>query len=235
MKAIDKRLRRLEESLTPQENEEVQSLVTLLRERRRRAEAYGEPFEVRQCERLTDDHDRLLTSCGVGVSALRRTTNARQGSYRYHFITLWADSRPESPSSQTFNEIYVLFCAQKLIKFGARNPMNSSQNYCEANLSKALTLLLDRLGERPCYMDKVVNDDLTGRTHLPEHHSACCLERMPRIRPTVDGTLMSRLRSARFGWLKRLVARTNRRRCTFSRIAVFLISPKSNCQSPGPG
>jgi hypothetical protein len=39
--------------------------------------------------------------------------------------------------------------------------MNPSQNYCEANLSKALALLLDRLGERPFYMDEVVNDDLT--------------------------------------------------------------------------
>jgi hypothetical protein len=40
--------------------------------------------------------------------------------------------------------------------------MNPSRNYCEANLSKALTLLLDRLGERPFYMDEVVNDDLTA-------------------------------------------------------------------------
>ena len=39
--------------------------------------------------------------------------------------------------------------------------MNPSQNYCEANLSNALALLLDRLGERPIYMDEVVNDDLT--------------------------------------------------------------------------
>jgi len=40
--------------------------------------------------------------------------------------------------------------------------MPLSQNSCEANLSKALTLLLDRLGERPIYMDEVVNDDLTA-------------------------------------------------------------------------
>src|SRR5438132_10059933 len=39
--------------------------------------------------------------------------------------------------------------------------MTLSQNYCDANLSEALTLLLDRLGERPIYMDEVVNDDLT--------------------------------------------------------------------------
>jgi hypothetical protein len=38
--------------------------------------------------------------------------------------------------------------------------MTLSQNP-PANLSEALTLLLDRLGERPIYMDEVVNDDLT--------------------------------------------------------------------------
>src|SRR6478752_7695839 len=37
--------------------------------------------------------------------------------------------------------------------------MTLSQNR-SANLSEALTLLLDRLGERPIYMDEVVNDDL---------------------------------------------------------------------------
>ena len=35
MEAIDRRLRRLEESFTPQENEEVVHLVALIRERRR--------------------------------------------------------------------------------------------------------------------------------------------------------------------------------------------------------
>src|SRR4030095_12395714 len=39
--------------------------------------------------------------------------------------------------------------------------MNPSQNYCEASLSNALTILLDRLGERPLYTDEGVNDDLT--------------------------------------------------------------------------
>jgi len=39
--------------------------------------------------------------------------------------------------------------------------MNPSPNDSEANLSQALILLLDRLGERPIYMDEVVNDDLT--------------------------------------------------------------------------
>jgi hypothetical protein len=47
MKAIDRRLCRLQERFTPQENEEVVRLVALLRERRRRRlEASGEPFEV---------------------------------------------------------------------------------------------------------------------------------------------------------------------------------------------
>jgi hypothetical protein len=60
MKAIDRRLRRLEESFAPQENEEVRSLVALLRERRRRRlEASGEPLEVRRFEALTDDQEGL--------------------------------------------------------------------------------------------------------------------------------------------------------------------------------
>ena len=55
MKAIDRRLRRLQERLAPQENEEVRRLVELLRERRRRrAEACGEPFEVRPCKVIYD-------------------------------------------------------------------------------------------------------------------------------------------------------------------------------------
>ena len=66
MKAIDRRLRRLQERFAPQENEEVRSLVTLLRERRRRRlEASGEPFEVRPCGRFTDDQDRPLSVAEV--------------------------------------------------------------------------------------------------------------------------------------------------------------------------
>ena len=62
MKAIDRRLRRLETSLAPQENEEVRSLVALLRARcRRRLEASGEPFEVRPYEHFADDQNRLLS------------------------------------------------------------------------------------------------------------------------------------------------------------------------------
>ena len=46
MKAIDRRLRRLQERFAPEENEEVRRLVALLRERRRRrAEAGGETFD----------------------------------------------------------------------------------------------------------------------------------------------------------------------------------------------
>ena len=65
MKTIDRRLRRLETSLAPQENEEVRSLVTLLRERRRRRlEASGEPFESRPCE-VIHDQDRPLSVADV--------------------------------------------------------------------------------------------------------------------------------------------------------------------------
>jgi hypothetical protein len=73
MKAIDRRLRRLEESLAPQENEEVVRLVALLRERRRRrAEASGEPFEVRACAALTDDQERPLSVADILRSGRRR-------------------------------------------------------------------------------------------------------------------------------------------------------------------
>ena len=73
MKAIDKRLRRLQESFAPQENEEVRSLVVLLRERRRRRlEANGEPFESRPCEWLTDDQERPLSIADVLRMGRRR-------------------------------------------------------------------------------------------------------------------------------------------------------------------
>jgi hypothetical protein len=75
MKAIDRRLRRLEASLAPQENEEVRSLVTLLRERRRRRlEESGEPCESRPSERLTDDQTRHLSVADVLRMGRRRTT-----------------------------------------------------------------------------------------------------------------------------------------------------------------
>jgi hypothetical protein len=56
MKAIDRRLRRIEERLAPQEDEQEESLAELIRvRRRRRAEASGERFEVRPYEGRLDD------------------------------------------------------------------------------------------------------------------------------------------------------------------------------------
>ncbi len=73
MKAIDRRLRRLEENFAPQENEEVGRLVALLRERRRRRlEASGEPFESGPSERLSDDQDRPLSIADILRSGRRR-------------------------------------------------------------------------------------------------------------------------------------------------------------------
>jgi hypothetical protein len=73
MKAIYTRLRRLEASLTPQENEEVGRLVVLIQERRRRrAEASGAPFEFWPCERLTDDQTRHLSVADVLRMGRRR-------------------------------------------------------------------------------------------------------------------------------------------------------------------
>jgi hypothetical protein len=75
MKAIDRRLRRLEESFAPQENEEVGRLVALLRERRRRRlEASGEPFESRPCERFTEDQDTPQSVADVLRMGRRRVT-----------------------------------------------------------------------------------------------------------------------------------------------------------------
>ena len=73
MKAIDRRLRRLQERFAPQENEEVGRLVTLLRERRRRRlEASGEPFEVRPHEHFADDQNILLSVADVLRMGRRR-------------------------------------------------------------------------------------------------------------------------------------------------------------------
>jgi hypothetical protein len=72
MKAIDRRLRRLEDRFAPEENEEVRSLVTLIRERRRRRlEASGEPFEEGPCERLSDDQIRHLSVADILRSGSR--------------------------------------------------------------------------------------------------------------------------------------------------------------------
>jgi hypothetical protein len=73
MRAIDRRLSRLEDLLAPQENEEVGRLVELLRaRRRRRAEQAGEPLEVRRCEALTDDQNRPLSVADILRSGRRR-------------------------------------------------------------------------------------------------------------------------------------------------------------------
>jgi hypothetical protein len=66
MKAIDRRLRRLQDLLAPQENEEVGRLVELLRaRRRRRAEQARERLEVRRFEALTDDQNRPLSIADI--------------------------------------------------------------------------------------------------------------------------------------------------------------------------
>jgi hypothetical protein len=72
MRTISRRLRRLEERFTPQENEEVGRLVALLRERRRRRlEASGEPFETQPCE-VTHDQYRHLSVADVLRMGRRR-------------------------------------------------------------------------------------------------------------------------------------------------------------------
>jgi hypothetical protein len=73
MKAIDRRLRRLQERFAPQEDEEVRSLVTLLRERRRRRlEESAEPCESWPSERLTDNQTRHLSVADVLRMGRRR-------------------------------------------------------------------------------------------------------------------------------------------------------------------
>jgi hypothetical protein len=75
MKAMDRRLRRLEESFAPQENDEVGRLVELLRERRRRRlEASGEPHESRPFEHLTEDQTRRLSVAEVLRMGRRRVS-----------------------------------------------------------------------------------------------------------------------------------------------------------------
>jgi hypothetical protein len=73
MRAIDRRLSRLEDLLAPEENEEVGRLVEVLRERRRRrAEQAGEPLEVRRFEALTNDQSRPLSIADILRSGRRR-------------------------------------------------------------------------------------------------------------------------------------------------------------------
>jgi len=79
MKAIDGRLRRLQERFAPQENEEVRSLVRLLRERRRRRlEESAEPCESWPSERLTDNQTRHLSVADVLRTGRRRVAAANE-------------------------------------------------------------------------------------------------------------------------------------------------------------
>ena len=72
MKAIDRRLRRLEVSFAPQGDEQEESLAELIRvRRRRRAEASGEPFEVRPCK-VIYDQDWPISVADVLRSGRRR-------------------------------------------------------------------------------------------------------------------------------------------------------------------
>ena len=78
MKAIDRRLRRLQDRLAPQENEEVRSLVALLRERRRRRlEASGRPMNLGHSNILRMIKPgiyQLPTFCGWDVGASQHRT-----------------------------------------------------------------------------------------------------------------------------------------------------------------
>jgi hypothetical protein len=75
MKAIDGRLRRLQEIFAPEVREEDFRVVNLLRERRRRRlEASGEPFESGPSERLTDEQTMHLSVADVLRIGRRRVT-----------------------------------------------------------------------------------------------------------------------------------------------------------------
>ena len=66
MKAIIRRLRRLEEVRVVREHEEGPNVVELIRERRRRrAEANGAPFEERPYEWHTDDQNGPLSVADI--------------------------------------------------------------------------------------------------------------------------------------------------------------------------
>jgi len=82
MKAIIRRLRRLEEVRVVREQEEGPSPVELMRERRRRrAEASGEPFEERPFEWAIDDQNGSLSVADILRAGRMRAAalNARQG------------------------------------------------------------------------------------------------------------------------------------------------------------
>jgi hypothetical protein len=71
---MDRRLRRLQERLAPQENEEVRRLVELLRERRRRrAEACGEHLDDPPQKTATRDRSGFQS-----ISEILRSRYARR-------------------------------------------------------------------------------------------------------------------------------------------------------------
>ena len=73
MKAIIRRLRRLEEAKVVRQQEEGPSVADLLRERRRRrAEVNGEPFEERPFEGLSYDLSGDLSVADILRSRFRR-------------------------------------------------------------------------------------------------------------------------------------------------------------------
>ena len=72
MRAIDRRLLRLQDRFAPEVREEDFRLVTLLRERPSPFEASWEPFESRPCERFTDDQTRHLSVADVLRMGRRR-------------------------------------------------------------------------------------------------------------------------------------------------------------------
>ena len=73
MKAIDRRLRRLQESFAPQEDEQGESPAELVRaRRRRRLEASGQPFESRPWEGFADHQIRHLSVADILRSGRRR-------------------------------------------------------------------------------------------------------------------------------------------------------------------
>ena len=72
MRAVIRRIRRLEESLKPVVDQEPPRWVAILRERRRRrAEAEGKPFDDRLPEPVFDEHGSRLTTWAETLRARR--------------------------------------------------------------------------------------------------------------------------------------------------------------------
>jgi hypothetical protein len=83
MKAIDRRLRMLQDLLAPQENDEVVRLVELLRaRRRRRLETSAEPFEERTCKEI-HDQDRPLSVADILRMGRRRAVAPNESPSDY--------------------------------------------------------------------------------------------------------------------------------------------------------